>query len=437
MSLAEDDLVAPPAGAADAPRQRLADRDRKLYEVALVAALGSGTALLVLGGLLASVAGDAQYRWGAGAMALGMALTALSLALSRPIWRLRVLLRRSSGGMRYDQLKHWTRFKAAVILANLLTGLAVLILGLSLVHRFGPFELAGPIHLEIRLATLFSLILGVCLAATHWLSLRTPVERPETPAMLGLFFALAIALTLAFAMVGAVLASRPLDLGSVRLLDTDAPFFLLASIASASLSLFLGRSIPNLVAIVTRERSYYAGHTYLSRNKSILMPAMMAFALLFLVVLVLLVFGVGYTGLFTEIPRNALLIGVFGFIVAALAASVVAALLLSRSEDRATLYHVRRSAEARLSLLILGTSLGIAGLLFGLSAWLATGHRLAGLDPMRWLDFLAFGIMAAVGPYGFYAANAHRRVKRLEERFPDLLRDLAASRKAGLTLTSS
>jgi flagellar protein FlaJ len=45
--------------------------------------------------------------------------------------------------------------------------------------------------------------------------------------------------------------------------------------------------------------------------------------------------------------------------------------------------------------------------------------------------------MAALGPYGFYAASRHRRVKRLEERFPDFLRDIAASRKAGLTLTAA
>jgi flagellar protein FlaJ len=74
--------------------------------------------------------------------------------------------------------------------------------------------------------------------------------------------------------------------------------------------------------------------------------------------------------------------------------------------------------------------LATAGALFA-------GIGLLGIPTTRWLDFLTFALLVFIGPYGFYAAARRGRVKRLEERFPDFLRDLAANRKAGLTLPAA
>ena len=52
-----------------------------------------------------------------------------------------------------------------------------------------------------------------------------------------------------------------------------------------------------------------------------------------------------------------------------------------------------------------------------------------GLDPHRWVDVATVGVMAGLGPYGFHVARKARRTRRLEERFPDFLRDLASSRR--------
>ncbi len=50
------------------------------------------------------------------------------------------------------------------------------------------------------------------------------------------------------------------------------------------------------------------------------------------------------------------------------------------------------------------------------------------------IDFAIFAILSSIGPYGFYEASRNRKMNLIEERFPEFLRDLAESRKAGMTL---
>ncbi len=59
---------------------------------------------------------------------------------------------------------------------------------------------------------------------------------------------------------------------------------------------------------------------------------------------------------------------------------------------------------------------------------------LAALFPQRQIDFILFGIMSFVGPYPFYETYQMRRIDRIEERFPDFLRDIAEDRKVGMSL---
>ncbi len=60
-----------------------------------------------------------------------------------------------------------------------------------------------------------------------------------------------------------------------------------------------------------------------------------------------------------------------------------------------------------------------------------------GFGPVTWLDLMVFGISAfLVGP-GVYDLLQTRRVKKIEERFPDFLRDVAESGRFGMTLTDA
>ena len=59
------------------------------------------------------------------------------------------------------------------------------------------------------------------------------------------------------------------------------------------------------------------------------------------------------------------------------------------------------------------------------------------LSPSNSIDFAIFAILILIGPYGFYEYAKYRKINLMEERFPEFLRDLAESRKAGMTLAKA
>lgn len=57
--------------------------------------------------------------------------------------------------------------------------------------------------------------------------------------------------------------------------------------------------------------------------------------------------------------------------------------------------------------------------------------------PFEWMDWIMFGIMIFVGPYGFYQAARIKKVKQIEDRLPDFLRDVAEAGRFGMTLAEA
>lgn len=53
------------------------------------------------------------------------------------------------------------------------------------------------------------------------------------------------------------------------------------------------------------------------------------------------------------------------------------------------------------------------------------------------VDFLLIAIFIFSGVYGFYEFIRLRRIRKIDERFPDFVRDLAESRRAGMTFTKA
>ncbi|KYK29384.1 hypothetical protein AYK20_05390 [Thermoplasmatales archaeon SG8-52-1] len=53
------------------------------------------------------------------------------------------------------------------------------------------------------------------------------------------------------------------------------------------------------------------------------------------------------------------------------------------------------------------------------------------------VDFLLMAIFIFTGVYGFYEFMRLRRVRKIDERFPDFVRDLSESRRAGMTFTKA
>jgi len=81
------------------------------------------------------------------------------------------------------------------------------------------------------------------------------------------------------------------------------------------------------------------------------------------------------------------------------------------------------------------------GLAVGVCGGLLIAHRppgaLASLPASRGMDLLALGFLVGVGPAAFRHWIERRRLWKLDERLPDLLSDLAALHKAGLTLPAA
>jgi len=69
----------------------------------------------------------------------------------------------------------------------------------------------------------------------------------------------------------------------------------------------------------------------------------------------------------------------------------------------------------------------------GLIGSLAIGPILIGTP----LDFIIFAILLGSGTFGIYEYMRLRRVRKIDERFPDFVRDLAEARRAGMTFTKA
>lgn len=52
-----------------------------------------------------------------------------------------------------------------------------------------------------------------------------------------------------------------------------------------------------------------------------------------------------------------------------------------------------------------------------------------------WYDFVVLALIISTGIYGFFEFMRLRKVRKIDERFPDFIRDLAESRRAGMTFT--
>lgn len=76
----------------------------------------------------------------------------------------------------------------------------------------------------------------------------------------------------------------------------------------------------------------------------------------------------------------------------------------------------------------------IAAVLFAMAFLEAIG----GIDtPFIWVDFVFFGLMAISGPYGFYKSAQMKKIRDIEVRLPEFLRDVAEAGRFGMTLAQA
>lgn len=56
---------------------------------------------------------------------------------------------------------------------------------------------------------------------------------------------------------------------------------------------------------------------------------------------------------------------------------------------------------------------------------------------ITWIDYVVFGILGFLGSIGFYFHALQKKLNKLEEKFPDFLRDLAEFWRGGLSMTKA
>ncbi len=409
----------------------------KWYEIMVVVLSYAAVPILAAGAGVAAGVTSYGFAYGVAIAALGLLLALASLLMGYPLRTLRKIVAATRGSARYEQLRRWNRLKVTGLLLNLLSLLAAGALLTGLLSRLNAVDF----NISAPALTQFSMLMIVVLSATclaaYAQALRMPLEL-DRRGLSRIFLLLGIAAAIMFGALAVFTADRDVTLmGGLTVGGTDAALFLLAGVTMYAFALASARSIPTLKLLFSEERAFYRGQTYHSRSKSVVMPTLVAFSFLFLLLLVFVVFGLGLLDSLNQgITQTYILIGV-ATIMIALMISMMFAMTLAKQEDRVELYKKLPSKKRRFEIALMTSSAVGAGVLGIVALLLQKDINVAGMPQQRWFDFLCFAFLSAVGPYGFYAAHEHRRIRMLEERFPDFLRDLAASHKGGLTLVQS
>lgn len=410
-----------------------------LERIAVIGLVVSGI-LAGAGGLLAAL--DAKlpgYDVDLGAVGLALLLAGLAsgivaAAASIPITTLRHLRADVTGGSAYDRLRGQRPLRVASALLSFLivAGALLLLLLLGTISGVVGADIRGPL-LDRGMVVIVG-ALGITAASAHWFSLGTPIvrDRSALPVVLS-NLALGVAALSAGAGVLAWTGNAGFLDAWVDLTRDDVGTITLLGFVTLAFGLARTRTLPTPTELISQERQA-VGRDATSRNTSVLIPAVIAFSLLLVVFLLFLMFGIGVGDLLLSVGNSPLLLGILVFLLVALMASIGIGLALARSaEKEAPLYTVLTDAKRRTVRYLVFGSGAIGGILLIMS-FLAFRDT---LPHALWLHLLCLGLLVILGPYGFWANREHNRVRHLEERFPDFLRDIASSHKGGLTLHQS
>ncbi len=399
----------------------LKHRSEQVGLVALIAIAGvAGVAAGVLS-LIDSLATIGQFI-GIGAI-LAFCIVA---AWARDAQKLSVLHHKERQRGASRNALDWQVLRVSSILLNLLVILALIVVVLEVLAGTGASEVAQVEVLE-AMATILNSAIPVSLAFTVFQSLRAEYGIPNSNYR---------------TIMGALLVAAAAILGLAPftgLVGQATNFLILAGLSVISVANFVWRDLPNLYSLATEEKGAYASGVRLTRTQSTILPTLIAFGLLFVVLLLFMVFGASAAGDLREIILEPGFAAMVVIMIFAILGSVTAVIFLGRAnvKEEPDLFTVEPDATLSTKRAILYTSLGVAGLLLALAAMIGFDTGLFSISQYRWVDFVAIAVMAGVGPYGFYAAHEHARIRRLEERFPDFLRDIASSHRGGLTLPSA
>lgn len=403
-------------------------RRRESWTVALngasvaLAALGTIAAFLIP--LMPELTGIPLVLWAAGVTAL-----AAAAAFGFDVATLSHILQDQIGGTRYERLRRANRLRTATILLRLLQLLAVLMLAGYLLLRYD--VVAGDLSVTTsRRATALVLLALIGLSAyTHHQALRVPLERD-----LGDLRRVMTYVALAGGAIATIAAAYLLNQAGWAIVDAGAVS--VAGHAAVSLALAAARGLPGLVDSMADPGRISAGG-YSPGKKANLAPALVAFTILGFFALLLIVLSAGLTQVLRQAGESRLLLGILLAMGISVAVGLFFSLRLSQQTDRPTLYKEATPREARDEAIVLGLSIPVAAACLVVAGLLQQGGSIGPVASKAWIHFAGLALLIGLGPFGFYKSAQANRTRRLEERFPDLLRDLASSHKGGLTLAAA
>ncbi len=410
-------------------RRKWAERITAICLIGASVLVGGGVGVILYSGAIAWV----------GMLAMGFAalLLATAQATSYNIDQVRHLGRLNRGNERVERLSRWNKIKTSSALHSLLTVLGAVLLLIGFIGRIGVIELSLTGRQADRAIALFIVVYAANAAYAHWQSMHVPLDPDRTAATRILFWAglqLSGVIT-AFALyIGAFDAS--LVVGLVTLGPTDSAILIVAALTVSGAMLQVARGLPSLFAIVADPRTAVRGG-YASRTKSVLMPTMVAFTLLMVFVLLIVIFGAGIFSVMQSVNESGSVVAVLLLMVVAVIVGIGISFFLARQEDKVELFREAQSHEQKVATAILAVSLSIAAVLVIMALMVNQGKQIMGMHGEAWIHLASLGLITALAPYGIYAGRRRHRIKNMEARFPDFLRDLASSHKGGLTLVQS
>ncbi len=407
--------------------------NRRLFEMLVLTGAAMGPALFLAGIGLYFIGG-----FGTQALALtgmGVLVEMIVVRLGASVESLHTIGAKKSGGVGYDSLRWKGRLRVSSLTLNALTVFAVIALAFAVYARAADSTVGDTLFIE-RVV----LILSGALAVWWWLaqsqSLRTPQEIRRSW-LRDLAYQALLVLAFFLGAVAILVSFRPFTAFGRELAGPhDAGVIFMASQASVAAALFFARNLPNFYSVFRADRgaqSLDAG----KRTKQVLLPTLAAFGLLFVLILVVLAYGIGFADVVDEVSGNPTILALLGLLGVILAATIGFALQVGASQDQAPpLIKQKADKEQRRENLLVLMS-GIGALLIVAFGLMVRQNLVPRIPNDSWFDILGIGVLVALGPYGFYAANRHKRIRMMEDRFPDFLRDLASSHKGGLTLYAS
>ncbi|MDD5779007.1 MAG: hypothetical protein PHU95_06130, partial [Candidatus Thermoplasmatota archaeon] len=283
-----------------------------------------------------------------------------------------------------------------------------------------------------------SVIINVLLGAVILLMLYTVLAIPtveKTPAYTVLYM---VALVFTAIVIGSQLElgiHLPEDLAPTLLKMADPLFLLNIALLFEVASLMLGGEMPTPTSSVINiyERTRLREERPFLMKRNVIYLTIVVFIILFVLVNVIAVVGLpGRVELHDLHWEYAIILASVGLLV-----SLILYILLIMPEQTGKLRE-KYDPDTLQRIMVLSTSAAFTAAFVAIALLLQFGV-LTGIGPLKLtsknsLDFAVFAILSAIGPFGFYEYSRFRKMNLMEERFPEFLRDLSESRKAGMTM---